>query len=96
MLELTHAGTEDGRSLCAIFVRFANYRGRDRIGLSAGRQFFKKIAGDFMEYAEVAFKYLRDLAGVIPIPGFESCEQVDEVLSYYSQPNVIVFLLPDK
>ena len=49
----------------------------------------KPFGGGVIDNAEVAFKYLRDHAGVIPIPGFESCEQIDEVLSYYSQPNVV-------
>jgi predicted aldo/keto reductase-like oxidoreductase len=49
----------------------------------------KPFGGGVIDNAEVAFKYLRDHAGIIPIPGFESCEQVDEVLSYYSQPNEI-------
>jgi hypothetical protein len=49
----------------------------------------KPFGGGVINNAEVAFTYLRDHTGVIPIPGFESCEQVDEVLSYYSQPNVI-------
>jgi uncharacterized protein len=41
----------------------------------------KPFGGGVIDNAEVAFKYLRDHDGVIPIPGFESCEQVDEVLS---------------
>ncbi|MDD2582942.1 MAG: aldo/keto reductase [Desulfuromonadaceae bacterium] len=49
----------------------------------------KPFGGGVIDNAEVAFKYLRDHAGIIPIPGFESCEQIDEVLSYYAQPNVI-------
>jgi uncharacterized protein len=49
----------------------------------------KPFGGGVIDNAEVAFKYLRDHAGVIPIPGFETCEQIDEVLSYYSEPNVI-------
>lgn len=49
----------------------------------------KPFGGGVIDNAEVAFKYLRDHDGVIPIPGFESCEQVDEVLSYYAKPNVI-------
>lgn len=49
----------------------------------------KPFGGGVIDNAEVAFKYLRDHAGVIPIPGFESCEQIDEVLSYYAQPNMI-------
>jgi predicted aldo/keto reductase-like oxidoreductase len=49
----------------------------------------KPFGGGVIDNAEVAFKYLRDHAGVIPIPGFESCGQIDEVLSYYERPNAI-------
>jgi hypothetical protein len=49
----------------------------------------KPFGGGVIDNAAVAFKYLRDHAGVIPIPGFESCEQVDEVISFYTQANVI-------
>lgn len=49
----------------------------------------KPFGGGVIDNAEVAFKYLRDQAGAIPIPGFESREQVDEVLSFYELGNVI-------
>jgi len=49
----------------------------------------KPFGGGVIDNGAVAFKYLRDHAGIIPIPGFESREQVDEVLSYYAQPNAI-------
>ena len=47
------------------------------------------LRGGVIDNAEVAFKYLRAHSDVIPIPGFESAEQVDEIVSIYSQPNVI-------
>ncbi len=49
----------------------------------------KPFAGGAIDNAEITFKYLRDYSGVIPIPGFESVEQVDEIVSIYSRPNVV-------
>ena len=49
----------------------------------------KPFGGGVIDNAEVAFKYLRDHEGIIPIPGFESLEQVDEVISFYGTENVI-------
>ncbi len=49
----------------------------------------KPFGGGAIDNGSVAFKYLRDHSDVIPIPGFESIEQVDEVISFYSEANVI-------
>ncbi|MEA5115238.1 MAG: aldo/keto reductase [Geobacteraceae bacterium] len=49
----------------------------------------KPFGGGVIDDAGIAFKYLRNYPYMIPIPGFESCEQVDQVLSFYAQPNVI-------
>jgi predicted aldo/keto reductase-like oxidoreductase len=49
----------------------------------------KPFAGGAIDNAEVAFKYLRAHSDVVPIPGFQSIEQVDEIVSFYSRPNVI-------
>jgi predicted aldo/keto reductase-like oxidoreductase len=49
----------------------------------------KPFGGGVIDNAGMAFKYLRNHADVVPIPGFESVEQVDEIVSIYSQPNVI-------
>ena len=49
----------------------------------------KPFGGGVIDDAAVAFKYLRSHPGVIPIPGFESCEQVDEVISLYAEVNAI-------
>jgi len=49
----------------------------------------KPFGGGVIYNAAVAFKYLRGHSDVIPIPGFESCEQVDEIISLYSEDNVI-------
>lgn len=49
----------------------------------------KPFGGGVIDDAGIAFKYLRNYPYMIPIPGFESCEQVDQVLSVYAQPNII-------
>ncbi len=49
----------------------------------------KPFGGGVINNAAVAFKFLRDHPIVIPIPGFETCEQVDEIITFYSEPNVI-------
>jgi predicted aldo/keto reductase-like oxidoreductase len=49
----------------------------------------KPFAGGVIDDAQIAFKYLRTCPDMIPIPGFESCRQVDQVLSIYSHDNVI-------
>ena len=49
----------------------------------------KPFGGGVIDNAAVAFKYLRDHSHVIAVPGFESCGQVDEVISLYSEENVI-------
>ena len=47
----------------------------------------KPFGGGVLDNALVAFKYLREHPGVIPIPGFESCRQVDEIVAIYSEAN---------
>ncbi len=49
----------------------------------------KPFAGGAIDNAEIAFKYLRAHSDAIPIPGFESVEQIDQIVSIYSQVNVI-------
>lgn len=49
----------------------------------------KPFAGGVIDTAAVAFKYLRAHPEVIPIPGFESIEQVDEILAIYSEANAL-------
>ena len=49
----------------------------------------KPFGGGVIDNARVAFKYLRNHPAVLPIPGFESVEQVDEIVSFYAQANVI-------
>jgi len=47
----------------------------------------KPFAGGMIDNAEVAFKFLRQYPDVVPIPGFDSVERVDEVVSLYRDPN---------
>jgi predicted aldo/keto reductase-like oxidoreductase len=49
----------------------------------------KPFGGGAIDNGAVAFKYLRQYPTAIPIPGFESVGQVDEVLSFYGETNVI-------
>ena len=49
----------------------------------------KPFGGGVIDNAAVAFKYLRGHAGVIPIPGFETIGQVDQIVSFYSEANVV-------
>jgi len=47
----------------------------------------KPFAGGMINNAAVAFKFLRQHPGVIPIPGFDSIDAVNEVVSFYGHPN---------
>ncbi|MBI5018595.1 MAG: aldo/keto reductase [Deltaproteobacteria bacterium] len=48
----------------------------------------KPFAGGVIDDAGVAFRFLRQHPGVIPIPGFDTVERVDQVVSFYDRPNV--------
>ncbi len=47
----------------------------------------KPFAGGAISNAVTAFKFLRQHPGILPIPGFESTTQIDEVLSFYTSSN---------
>lgn len=47
----------------------------------------KPFAGGAINNARVAFRFLRQHQGLLPIPGFESTTQIDEVLSFYQTTN---------
>jgi len=49
----------------------------------------KPFGGGVIDNAAIAFKYLRDHPGIIPIPGFESVAQIDQILSFYAGDNGI-------
>jgi len=60
--------------------RIANER---NIGILA----MKPFAGGMIDNADIAFKFLRQHPDVIPIPGFDSVEAVDQVASFYDNEN---------
>jgi predicted aldo/keto reductase-like oxidoreductase len=47
----------------------------------------KPFAGGMIDNADIAFKFLRQHPHAIPLPGFDSVERVDEVVSLYERPN---------
>ena len=49
----------------------------------------KPFAGGMIDNAGIAFKFLRQHPDVIALPGFDSPERVDEVVSFYEQPNTV-------
>ena len=49
----------------------------------------KPFAGGMIDNGEIAFKFLREHPGVIALPGFDSLEMVDEIVSFYRQPNTV-------
>lgn len=57
--------------------------------LGVGILAMKPFAGGMIDNANVAFKYLRQFPDVLPLPGFDSVEAVDEVVSFYDQANVV-------
>ncbi|MDA8441819.1 MAG: aldo/keto reductase [Peptococcaceae bacterium] len=49
----------------------------------------KPFGGGAIDNATLAFKFLRQYQEAIAIPGFDSIDYLDEVLSIYAQPNVV-------
>ncbi|AFM42585.1 putative oxidoreductase of aldo/keto reductase family [Desulfosporosinus acidiphilus SJ4] len=49
----------------------------------------KPFGGGVIDSAALAFKFLRQYPEAITIPGFDSVAYLDEVLSFYEQPNVV-------
>ncbi len=49
----------------------------------------KPFAGGMIDNSRIAFKFLRQHPGVIPIPGYDSVDAVNEVVSFYSRPNTV-------
>jgi len=47
----------------------------------------KPFAGGVIDDAEIVFKFLRQHPDVLPIPGFETVEGVDQIASIYDRPN---------
>jgi len=59
------------------------------VKLGMGILAMKPFAGGMINNAEIAFKFLRQFPGVLPIPGFDSEQAVDEVVSFYKKPNLV-------
>jgi hypothetical protein len=57
---------------------------REGMGIIA----MKPFAGGVIDNAFLAFKYLRQCPDVIPIPGFDTIEAVDEIVAIYESPNI--------
>jgi uncharacterized protein len=49
----------------------------------------KPFAGGMIDNARIAFKFLRQHPDVLALPGFDSPERVDEVVSFYERPNMV-------
>jgi predicted aldo/keto reductase-like oxidoreductase len=49
----------------------------------------KPFAGGVIDNAALAFKFLRQFPGIIPIPGYDSVKSVDEILGLYTAPNEV-------
>ena len=49
----------------------------------------KPFAGGMIDNADIAFKYIRQFPAVIPNPGFDSVESVDQITALYQQPNIV-------
>jgi uncharacterized protein len=49
----------------------------------------KPFAGGAIDNAALAFKFLRQYPDAIAIPGFDSVESVDEILSFYERTNTV-------
>ena len=50
----------------------------------------KPFAGGALDDAELCFKFLRQFPDVIPIPGFDALEQVDQVEAIYQTQNLVL------
>ncbi len=57
--------------------------------LDMGFLSMKPFGGGAIDNASLAFKFLRQHPEAIPIPGFDSVDYIDEVLSFYEQPNIV-------
>ena len=49
----------------------------------------KPFAGGAITDAALAFKYLRSHGNLFPIPGYDSAESVEQVVSFYERPNEV-------
>ncbi len=49
----------------------------------------KPFGGGVIDNAGLSFKFLRQHEDIVPIPGFDSVQYVDEVVALYDQPNAV-------
>jgi predicted aldo/keto reductase-like oxidoreductase len=49
----------------------------------------KPFAGGVLDNATLAFKFLRQFPTAVPLPGFDSTAQIDEILDLYKEPNIV-------
>ena len=63
------------------------FKAADKLGM--GILAMKPFAGGMIDNADIAFKFLRQYPEVVPIPGFDSVETVEEVVSLYERPNIV-------
>ncbi|MFZ5944808.1 MAG: aldo/keto reductase [Bacillota bacterium] len=49
----------------------------------------KPFGGGVIDDAQLAFKFLRQYQGAIPVPGFDAVEQIDQILKIYEKPNTV-------
>jgi predicted aldo/keto reductase-like oxidoreductase len=73
---------------------FIEHDAKDELHMAArergmGILAMKPFAGGMIDNAAIAFKFLREHPDVIPLPGFDSPERVDEVCSFYQRPNTV-------
>jgi len=58
---------------------------QDEMGILA----MKPFGGGALDNAELCFKFLRQYPDVIPLPGFDAVEQVDQIAAIYEADNVV-------
>lgn len=57
--------------------------------LQLGILAMKPFGGGVLEDGELCFRFLRQYPDVIPLPGFDAVEQVDQVAGFYDKENVL-------
>ena len=58
--------------------------------LNLGILAMKPFGGGALENAQVCFKFLRQWPDVIPLPGFDAVDKVDEVVDIYESENIVL------
>jgi len=46
----------------------------------------KPLGGGLLERADLCFKFLQQYPDVVPIPGIQSCKEIDEIIALYQDP----------